>query len=117
VVKLRKEYVPERGDLVWLQFDPTTGHEQAGRRPALVLSAKRFNEMTELALCCPVTSKKHWGNLEIEIPDPTKIDGYVLVHQVRSIAWKERRAKFIERAPDFLVIDVVQRLATLLTED
>ncbi len=84
-------YVPDAGDIVWLQFDPQSGHEQAGRRPALVLSPKSYNVKTNLMVCCPMTTKGKGYRFEVEV----QIDGetgFILSDQVKSLDWVTRRA-------------------------
>ena len=92
-----KNYVPDQGDLVWLDFDPQAGHEQAGRRPALVLSPKSYNQATKLMLCCPVTSRVKGYPFEVVIFGSHKISGVALSDQIRSFDWIARNASFIER--------------------
>ena len=110
----RKPYVPDRGDLVWLEFDPRTGHEQAGRRPALILSPKAYNQATSLALACPVTSKVKGYPFEILLPAGLKVAGVVLSDQMKSLDWRARKAAFAGRAPAEVAADVLAKLETLL---
>lgn len=107
-------YVPDRGDLIWLTFDPQAGHEQAGRRPALVLSPTTYNERSRLALVCPVTTKRKGYPFEVVLPGGLPIAGVVLADQVRSLDWSVRRARFETRAPDTVVAEVRARLRPLL---
>jgi mRNA interferase MazF len=93
-----KNYVPDRGDLVWLNFDPTKGHEQTGVRPAIVLTPTSFNDLNGLMLACPVTSKIKGYPFEVRV-EGIKIDGVVLADQLRCIDWKARGVKFIEKTP------------------
>ena len=86
-------YVPARGDIVWLNFDPQVGHEQAGRRPAVVLSPVAYNRKVGLALMCPVTNKKKGYPFEIEIPLDTPVSGVVLADQIKSLDWRVRQAE------------------------
>lgn len=92
-------YVPEAGDFVFLDFQPQAGHEQAGRRPALVVSPKAFNERTGLALVCPVTNTVRGWPFEAPIPVEAAITGVVLADQVRSLDWRARNARFYSKAP------------------
>ena len=110
----RKPYIPDRGDLVWLEFDPQTGHEQAGRRPALILSPKAYNQTTSLALACPVTNKVKGYPFEILLPTGLKVAGVVLSDQMKSLDWRARKASFAGRAPAEVVADVLAKLETLL---
>ena len=107
-------YVPHRGDLISIAFDPTEGHEQAGSRPALVLSHDEYNRVRWLAIVVPVTSRVRRGALEVPLPGSLKTQGVVLVDQVRCVAWRERGAEFIERAPASLLNEVLGKLTTLL---
>lgn len=109
--------VPARGDLVWIDFNPQTGHEQAGRRPALVLTAERFNRATGLMMASPVTSRVRGYPLEIPLPEGLQISGVVLVHQTRSVDWKARNAQVIEAAPPQTVRAVLDALGTLLEDE
>ena len=84
--------VPDRGDLVWLDFGPQAGHEQSGRRPALVLSPAAYNAKVGLALCCPITSQVKGYPFEVPVPEGAAIAGAVLADQVRSLDWRARRA-------------------------
>ena len=107
-------YVPSRGDVVWLDFDPQAGHEQAGRRPALVLSQQRYNRATGLGLFCPITSKIKGYPFEVPIHGEVRVDGVILADQVRNLDWRRRRAELIETAPAEVVDDVVERFSTLM---
>lgn len=107
-------YVPERGDAVWLDFSPQTGHEQAGRRPALVLSPFAYNRKVGLALFCPITSRVQGYPFEVAIPAVEKVSGVVLSDQVKSLDWRKRRAELIAKLPDDTLDDVIKKLKTLL---
>ena len=111
---MRGGYVPDRGDLVWLTFDPQSGHEQAGRRPALVLSPKAYNGATSLALMCPVTSRVKGYPFETALPAGPGIGGVVLADQIRSLDWRARKASLAGAAPPEVVADVRAKLAALL---
>lgn len=111
---MRRAYVPERGDAVWIQLDPQAGHEQAGRRPALVLSPSSYNGKVGLAILCPITSHRKGFPFEVSIADARTVSGVVLSDQVKSLDWKARRAELIERLPDEVVGEVLAKLATLL---
>ena len=84
-------YVPQRGDVVWLSFDPQAGYEQAGRRPAFVLSPESYNRKTGLFLACPVTSKVKGYPFEVVLPDGVGVSGAILADQIKSLDWKARR--------------------------
>jgi mRNA interferase MazF len=106
-------YTPDRGDIVWLNFTPQTGHEQQGRRPAIVLSPKLYNNKTGLALFCPITSKQKGYPFEVEIKNG-KIDGVVLSDQIKNLDWKQRKAEFIAKATDDEINEVINKLKILI---
>jgi mRNA interferase MazF len=108
------DYVPRRGDVVWLQLDPRAGHEQAGRRPALVLSPESYNGRIGLAILCPITSQVKGYPFEVALPHGSAISGVVLSDQVKSLDWRARRADLIEAAPPRVTEEVLQKLDTLL---
>ena len=114
VSKPAKGYVPERGDVVWLDFDPQTGHEQAGRRPALVLSPSVYNRPSGLALLCPITSQAKGYPYEVEIPDGLAVNGIILADQVKNLAWMPRRAAYLCDMPAEILHDVLEKLLTLI---
>jgi mRNA interferase MazF len=107
-------YTPERGDAVWLSFNPQAGHEQAGHRPALVLSPAAYNGRVGLAIFCPITSQIKGYPFEVLIPDGLGVSGAVLSDQVKSLDWRARKAQLICKLPDDVVEQVLQKLATLL---
>lgn len=107
-------YAPERGDVVWLTFDPQAGHEQAGRRPALVVSPRAYNARVGLALLCPITSQVKGYPFEVALPDGLPVSGVVLADQVKSLDWKARRAERAATLPEAAVDEVLAKLATLL---
>ncbi len=109
-------YVPDRGDLIWLRFTPQAGHEQAGRRPALVLSPRRYNARAGLALVCPVTSRVKGYPFEVPLPPGLAVEGVVLADQVRSLDWRARTAERIARAPDEVVEETIGKLLALLED-
>jgi mRNA interferase MazF len=111
---VRAEYVPRRGDLVWLYFDPQTGHEQAGRRPALVLSPESYNGRVGLAIFCPVTSRTKGYPFEVGLPSGSEVSGVLLSDQVKSLDWRARRADLIESLPPEVTDEVLGKLGTLL---
>jgi mRNA interferase MazF len=106
--------IPDRGDAIWLTFTPQAGHEQAGRRPALVLSPVSYNGKTGLALLCPITSQIKGYPFEVAIPDGLAVTGVILSDQVKSLDWRARQAEFIARLPDEVVAEVLAKLGTLL---
>jgi mRNA interferase MazF len=100
-------YVPEKGDFIALSFDPQSGHEQKGRRPALVISNYLFNRHTGLAIVCPVTNTNRNIPFHLPVPTSSSLTGFVMVDQVKSIDYAARKAKFIEKAPDELADDTL----------
>lgn len=109
-----KEYIPERGDIVWIEFNPQTGHEQAGRRPALIISPGLYNGKVGLALMCPVTSKRKGYPFEVELPNDLKVSGVILADQIKSLDWRSRHAEYICKAPVEVVTDVLEKIRVLL---
>jgi mRNA interferase MazF len=109
-----REYVPERGDLVWLTFHTKPDHEQAGRRPGLVLSPQSYNIRTSLFLVCPVISQVKGYPFEVPIPKGLAIQGVILSDQVRSLDWRARQAEFAGTLPGDMVDKVVEKLQILL---
>ena len=110
-------YIPERGDAVWITLDPQAGHEQAGRRPALVLSPSAYNGRVGLALLCPITSRAKGYPFEVHLPEGLPITGVVGADQVKSLDWRARQAARICAVPEEVVAEVVRRLQTLLAEE
>ncbi|HOA73937.1 MAG TPA: endoribonuclease MazF [Phycisphaerae bacterium] len=110
-----KDYVPERGDLVFLNFSPQSGHEQAGRRPALVLSPRAYNRKTGLCLVCPVTRQMKGYPFEVLLPPHGDITGAILSDQIRSIDWRARHVQFVAQAPAEAVSEALAKIATLLS--
>ena len=108
------EYIPARGDIIWLSFNPQAGHEQAGRRPALVLSPEIYNEKVGLAILCPITSKVKGYPFEVIIPKGLEAKGAILSDQVKSLDWRARKAEFYCKLPSAAVDEVLQKLETLL---
>lgn len=110
----KEMYVPERGDAIWLTFDPQAGHEQAGRRPAVVLSPSAYNGKTKLAIVCPITSQVKHYPFEVVLPEGLDVAGAVLSDQARSLDWHSRRATWICSLPKGVVDEVLARLEPLL---
>jgi mRNA interferase MazF len=107
-------YVPDRGDLVWLSFDPQAGREQAGRRPGLILSPGRYNGRIGLALVCPITSQVKGYPFEVALPPGLPIRGVVLADHVRSVDWRARSVILAGTVPTHVLDEVVGRLGPLL---
>lgn len=100
-------YVPEKGDFITLSFDPQSGHEQKGRRPALVISNSLFNKATGLAIACPITNTNRNIPFHLPVPGASSLTGFVMAEQVKSVDYNVRGAKFVEKAPAQFVEDVV----------
>lgn len=115
-MKRKSAYVPERGDLVWITLDPHAGHEQAGRRPALVLSPSAYNGRVGLALLCPITNQTKGYPFEVPLPDGLSVTGVIGADQVKSLDWQARKASRIGAVPAEIVTQVVRRLQTLIGE-
>jgi len=107
-------YTPERGDVVWITFNPQAGHEQAGRRPAVVLSPKAYNGKVGLALLCPVTSQVKGYPFEVAVPDDLPVSGVILSDQVKSLDWKARKAEKACSLPEESIKKVLQRVKALI---
>ena len=107
-------YVPDRGDVVWLTFTPQAGHEQAGRRPAVVLSPKRYNRKVGLLLACPVTSHSKGYPFEVALPPGLRVAGVALSDQLKSLDWRAREAAFASRLPEDVVAEILEKATTLL---
>ena len=108
-------YVPERGDIVWLNFNPQAGHEQAGRRPAFVLSPKSYNQKVGLTLFCPITNKIKGYPFEVDLPEGLPVTGTILSDQIKSLGWQARNTTFICHLPDEITAQVLAKANALLT--
>jgi len=111
---MTQPYCPKRGDLVWLEFRPKAGHEQSGRRPALVLSSETYNRKVGLALFCPVTSQVKGYPFEVPLPKGVNVSGVVLADQVKSLDWKARKASFGGRVPPQVLQETLGKLMAIL---
>ena len=111
---MARDYVPDRGDVVWLQFNPQVGHEQAGRRPAFVVSPRAYNRKVGLALFCPVTSSIKGYPFEVVLPDEGKVQGAILADQLKSLDWRARKATRLDRMPDDVIQEVTGRILALV---
>lgn len=107
-------YVPDRGDIVWLQFNPQSGHEQSGKRPALTLSPKAYNQKVGLAIFCPFTKQEKGYPFEVK-SEGSKISGVILADQVKSLDWRKREAEFIVKAPSVVIDKAIGLLKTLIS--
>lgn len=110
----KNEYIPDRGDIVWMFFDPALGHEQAGRRPALVLSERKYSTHTNMAIICPITQKIIGLPGEVVLQNTHLVKGAVLVIQVRSLDINKRKFKFVEKVPDYIVQQVAYNIAEFI---
>jgi mRNA interferase MazF len=108
-----RRYAPERGDVVWLQFNPQAGHEQAGRRPAVTLSPRAYNEKVGLGLFCPVTSHQKGYPFEVRLPDGLAVGGVALCDQVKSLDWETRQAQFACHLPETTIAEIMAKVQTL----
>jgi mRNA interferase MazF len=113
-VVARRPYIPERGDIVWLQFAPQAGHEQAGRRPALVVSPRSYNEKVGLALFCPMTSQIKGYPFEVLVDPGAKAEGAILSDQLKSLDWRARDARKFDAVSDAVMRAVLARIAALV---
>jgi mRNA interferase MazF len=109
-------YVPDRGDLVWLEFDPQAGHEQAGHRPALVLSPRRYNGLSGLMLCCPITTRVKGYPFEVAFVDESGLPAVVLADQVKSLDWRAHKARRKGRTQQSVIAEALGKLGALLAE-
>jgi mRNA interferase MazF len=108
-------YIPDRGDIIWISLDPQAGHEQAGRRPAVVISPAAYNGKVGLALLCPITSQIKGYPFEVKIPSGLAVTGVVLSDQVKSLDWRARKAELICALPEVVVKEVLRKLDALLS--
>ena len=107
-------YAPDRGDIVWLRFNPQAGHEQAGRRPALVISPKAYNRKVGLALFCPITSNIKGYPFEVILPEGLEANGAVLCDQIKSLDWRVRKAKRLCAAPQAVLEETTAKILALV---
>ncbi len=108
-------YVPEKGDIVWFNFDPSAGQEITKRRPAFIISRKAFNEHTGFAIVAPITSTKRGMKLEVVLPETCKTQGAILVHQLRSLDYRSRKIELIESTTDE-VAEQVTDIASIIIQ-
>jgi mRNA interferase MazF len=106
-------YVPDRGDIIWLDFNPQSGHEQRGRRPALTISFKEYNEKIGLGIFCPITSKIKGYPFEVEVSGK-KVNGSILSDQVKSLDWTVRNAEFIEKIDEEIMNEAITNIKVLI---
>jgi len=110
-------HIPRRGDLIWLQFTPQAGHEQAGHRPAVVISPSSYNRRVGLALCCPVTSQVKGYPFEVLLPQGLGVEGAILSDQVKSLDWRVRKARRIGVVPADVLQETVGKILALVEPD
>ena len=107
------QYCPDSGDFIWIDFDPQVGHEQAGHRPAIVVSPRSFNARTSLVFTCPITSRLKGYPFEVALPPDLPVHGVVLCEHMRSMDWQARRVTYIGRAPDETLLEVREVIASI----
>lgn len=107
-------YIPDSGDIIWITLNPQAGHEQAGRRPALVLSPQAYNGKTGLAILCPITNQIKGYPFEVKVPQGVKVSGAILSDQVKSLDWRARKAEFFCELPPDTFNEVIQKLGALI---
>jgi len=106
-------YIPDSGDIIWINFNPTRGHEQAGARPAIVVSRKTYNAKVGLVVVCPITSQIKGYPFEVAI-DCKEVKGVVLVDQIRSVDWKERKISRISKASENMMLEIKGKLIAII---
>jgi mRNA interferase MazF len=111
-----RTYVPRRGDVVWITFNPQSGYEQAGRRPAVVLSPAAYNNRVGLAILCPITSQVKGYPFEVAVPSGLPVSGVVLADQIKSLDWQAREVEFVCALPSAMVSEILQKIGVLLSE-
>jgi mRNA interferase MazF len=114
VVVSTSSYIPDRGDIVYLDFDPTKGHEQRGHRPALVVSPRGYNAKSSLALFVPITRQQKGYPFEVALPAEMQTEGVILADQIKSLDWNARRVQFVESAPESVVEEVQSKIEPLI---
>jgi mRNA interferase MazF len=112
-----KSYIPKKGDFVIVTFDPQSGHEQKGRRPALVVSNYLFNKATGLAIVCPITNTNRNIPFHVEIPNGSTLTGFIMVEQVKSIDYKNRQIQVVEKASEYTLSEVLNILDACIYQD
>ena len=110
-----QNYIPERGDIIWLDFNPQLGREQMGRRPALVISPKSYNQKVGLALILPITSQIKGYPFEVQLKDNMITKGVIISDQIKSLDWKSRNADFIERLDSKILNEAMSKFSLLIT--
>jgi mRNA interferase MazF len=108
------DYIPQRGHFIWLSFDPQAGHEQMGKRPALVVSHDGFNQRMGFAFVCPISNTQRQNSFYVKIPEGEVVTGVIMVDQTRSLDFRARNAQFIGECPDLLLQDVLRRIKPII---
>jgi len=111
-----RSFVPQYGDVIWITMDPQAGHEQAGRRPAVVISQRSYNDKTGLAILCPITSQIKGYPFEVLVPDGLPVFGAILSDQIKNLDWRGRNAELICTLSDETVLEVLQKLSAVLSK-
>ena len=107
-------YIPAKGDFVYLTFDPQAGHEQMGRRPAIVISNELFNRHVGLAVVCPITNTRRGIPFHVPVPEAASLTGYIMVEQLKSVDYHSRQISFVEKAPSDTLNDVLAILDAII---
>jgi len=110
------KYIPNKGDIVWLNFSPQAEYEQKGKRPALIISPKEYNQKTHLALCCPITSNQKCYPFEV-MTSGRKIKGVILADHLKSVDWKIRKARFVEKAKSRVLSECIEKINVLIKSE
>ena len=110
-----RTYVPKCGDVVWITLNPQAGHEQAGRRPAVVLSPRDYNGKTGLAILCPITNQVKGYPFEVLLPEGLPVAGAILSDQVKTLDWRVRNAELICNLPAEIISEALEKLVALLS--
>jgi mRNA interferase MazF len=113
---MSKAYIPKKGDIIWINFNPQSGREQMGRRPALVVSPNIYNRKVGLIIVCPITTKIKNYPFEVKIPDTLIISGVVLSDQVKSLDYQTREAEFVCKIPSETLAEVIMMINKLFTQ-
>jgi mRNA interferase MazF len=111
---ISNSYTPNRGDIVYLDFNPTKGHEQRGYRPALIISPAAYSDKSSLALFCPITSQQKGYPFEVLLPEDLQTHGVILVDQIRSLDWRVRQIKFLETVSPEVIAEVQAKITPLI---
>jgi mRNA interferase MazF len=110
-----KKYIPDRGDIVWLDFNPQPGHEQYGRRPALVITSRKYNSKSNLAIFCPITNRGKNYPFEVRIPEESGVSGLILSDQIKNLDWNARNIEFICQLPKNALEETLSKINALIT--